>query len=82
MDFPFDRSIPHFPLLRFTYWDCKNLLKILALTSCYERRALSYFIRSRKAHKMALFGTLPFSSGVIKLYRFYRKWGMGDTHKL
>lgn len=37
---------------------------------------MSYFIRSRKAHKMALFETLLFSSGFIKLYRFCRKWGM------
>ena len=37
---------------------------------------MSYFIRSRKAHKMALFGTLLFSSSVVKLYRICRKWGM------
>ncbi len=41
-----------------------------------ERRALSYFIRSRKAHKMALFETLLFSSGIVKLCRFCCKWGM------
>ena len=43
---------------------------------------MSYFIRSRKAHKMALFGTLLFSSGVVKLYRFCRKWGIDSQRSM